>query len=47
VRELLEKQDLTALEFVDDFRGNLFNEEIFVFTPKGELKTFTQWSNRT
>jgi len=39
VRELLEKQDLTALEFVDDFRGNLFNEEVFVFTPKGELKT--------
>lgn len=38
VRELLEKQDLSALEFVDDFRGNLFNEEIFVFTPKGELK---------
>jgi guanosine-3',5'-bis(diphosphate) 3'-pyrophosphohydrolase len=39
VRELLERQDLTALEFVDDFRGNLFNEEIFVFTPRGELKT--------
>jgi guanosine-3',5'-bis(diphosphate) 3'-pyrophosphohydrolase len=39
IRELLERQDLTALEFVDDFRGNLFNEEVFVFTPKGELKT--------
>src|SRR5712671_5328225 len=39
VRELLEHQDLTALEFVDDFRGNLFTEEVFVFTPKGELKT--------
>ncbi len=39
VRELLERQDLTALEFVDDFRGNLFTEEVFVFTPKGELKT--------
>jgi GTP pyrophosphokinase len=39
VRELLERQDLSALEFVDDFRGNLFSEEIFVFTPKGELKT--------
>ncbi len=39
VRELLEKQDLTALEFVDDFRGNLFSDEVFVFTPKGELKT--------
>lgn len=39
VRETLEKQDVTALEFVDDFKGNLFNEEVFVFTPKGELKT--------
>ncbi len=39
VRETLEKQDTTALEFVDDFRGNLFTEEIFVFTPRGELKT--------
>ncbi|HEV8512531.1 MAG TPA: RelA/SpoT family protein [Cyclobacteriaceae bacterium] len=39
VRETLEKQDLSALEFVDDFRGNLFNEEVFVFTPRGELKT--------
>ncbi|MBK5278854.1 MAG: bifunctional (p)ppGpp synthetase/guanosine-3',5'-bis(diphosphate) 3'-pyrophosphohydrolase, partial [Bacteroidia bacterium] len=39
VRELLERQDLSALEFVDDFRGNLFNEEVFVFTPRGELKT--------
>jgi len=25
--------------FGPDFRGNLFNEEVFVFTPKGELKT--------
>ncbi|MBS1949425.1 MAG: uncharacterized protein OJF59_000426 [Cytophagales bacterium] len=39
VRETLEKQDLSALEFVDDFRGNLFSDEIFVFTPRGELKT--------
>jgi GTP diphosphokinase / guanosine-3',5'-bis(diphosphate) 3'-diphosphatase len=39
VRELLERQDLSALEFVDDFRGNLFNEEVFVFTPRGQLKT--------
>lgn len=39
VRETLEKQDTSALEFVDDFRGNLFNEEVFVFTPRGEFKT--------
>jgi GTP pyrophosphokinase len=29
----------SAIEFVDDFRSNLFNEEVFVFTPKGELRT--------
>ncbi|MEM9857008.1 MAG: bifunctional (p)ppGpp synthetase/guanosine-3',5'-bis(diphosphate) 3'-pyrophosphohydrolase [Bacteroidota bacterium] len=39
VRDMLEQNDSSALEFVDDFRGNLFNEEVFVFTPKGELKT--------
>ncbi len=39
VREMLEQNDSTALEFVDDFRGNLFNEEVFVFTPKGDLRT--------
>lgn len=39
VREMLERNDYSALDFVDDFRGNLFSEEVFVFTPKGELKT--------
>jgi GTP pyrophosphokinase len=39
VREMLEQSDTTAIEFVDDFRSNLFHEEVFVFTPKGELKT--------
>ncbi len=39
VREMLEQNDSSALEFVDDFRGNLFNEEVFVFTPKGDLRT--------
>ncbi|MGK7390833.1 MAG: RelA/SpoT family protein [Candidatus Cyclobacteriaceae bacterium M2_1C_046] len=39
VRDTLEQNDTSALEFVDDFRGNLFHEEVFVFTPKGELKT--------
>ncbi len=39
VRDMLEQNDSSALEFVDDFRGNLFNDEVFAFTPKGELKT--------
>ncbi len=39
VRDLLEQNNHSALDFVDDFRGNLFTEEVFAFTPKGELKT--------
>ena len=39
VRDMLEQNDSSALEFVDNFRGNLFNEEVFIFTPKGDLKT--------
>jgi GTP diphosphokinase / guanosine-3',5'-bis(diphosphate) 3'-diphosphatase len=38
VREILEHENASAIEFVDDFKHSLFNEEIFVFTPKGELK---------
>jgi len=38
VRQMLENDDISAIEFVDDFRMNLFNEEVFVFTPKGDLR---------
>jgi guanosine-3',5'-bis(diphosphate) 3'-pyrophosphohydrolase len=38
VRASLEQTDTSALEFVDEFRTNLFKEEIFVFTPTGDLK---------
>lgn len=38
VRELLEHSQGTALEFLDDFKLNLFADEIFVFTPKGDLR---------
>jgi GTP diphosphokinase / guanosine-3',5'-bis(diphosphate) 3'-diphosphatase len=37
VRDMLEDSSGNALEFMDEFRKNLFVEEIFVFTPKGEL----------
>ncbi|MEQ9426071.1 MAG: bifunctional (p)ppGpp synthetase/guanosine-3',5'-bis(diphosphate) 3'-pyrophosphohydrolase [Cyclobacteriaceae bacterium] len=39
VRDTLEQNDSNAIEFLDDFRGNFFNEEVFAFTPKGDLKT--------
>ena len=39
VREMLEKSDTTALDFVDEFKSNLFQDEVFVFTPNGDLRT--------
>jgi GTP diphosphokinase / guanosine-3',5'-bis(diphosphate) 3'-diphosphatase len=39
IRELLESPEENALDFIDDFKLNLFADEIFVFTPKGEMKT--------
>ncbi len=39
IREMLENPDPSALDFIDDFKLNLFSKEIFVFTPKGELKS--------
>lgn len=38
VREMLDTPGSNALEFIEDFKLNLFNDEIFVFTPKGELR---------
>jgi len=38
VRDLLDNPDANALDFINEFRLNLFNDEIYVFTPKGELR---------
>lgn len=38
VREILENPEQNALDFLDDFKMNFFAEEIFVFTPKGDLR---------
>ena len=37
VREMLESNNSSALEFMDEFRQNLFVKEVYVFTPKGRL----------
>ncbi|MGB1319173.1 MAG: RelA/SpoT family protein, partial [Flavobacteriales bacterium] len=39
IREVLESPDPNAIDFIDDFKLNLFSDEIFVFTPTGEVKT--------
>ena len=34
IRELLDDGDKDALEFMTDFKSNLFHEEVYVYTPK-------------
>jgi GTP diphosphokinase / guanosine-3',5'-bis(diphosphate) 3'-diphosphatase len=38
IRELMENPELSAMDFVNEFKMNLFSDEIYVFTPKGELR---------
>ena len=42
IKEILENPDPNAIDFMATFRLNLFASEIFVFTPKGEIKTIAQ-----
>ena len=38
VREILENPELNMVDFIDDFKMNVYADEIFVFTPKGDLR---------
>ncbi len=38
VTDLTNSSDSSAIEFINSFKLDLFNDEIFVFTPKGEMK---------
>ncbi len=40
IREVLETPEPDAGEFLDDFKLSLYSKEIFVFTPKGDLRKF-------
>tara|TARA_B100001057_G_scaffold13732_2_gene13004 strand:- start:16689 stop:18899 length:2211 start_codon:yes stop_codon:yes gene_type:complete len=42
IRDLISQKNYSPQEFLDDFKGNLYNEEVFVFTPNGDLKTLPQ-----
>jgi len=39
LQETLESNESNAVDFVEEFKLNLYSEEIFVFTPTGELKS--------
>ena len=38
IRDLMDDSDKDALEFISDFKSNLFKEEVFVYTPNGDMK---------
>jgi GTP pyrophosphokinase len=38
VRDILDTQHTDALEFMTDFKTNLFNEEVYAFTPNGDMR---------
>ncbi len=40
IREILETPEPDAGDFIDDFKLSLYAKEIFVFTPKGDLRKF-------
>ncbi len=44
IKELLQHPEPNAIDFLDTFKLNLFASEIFVFTPKGDIKTLPQGS---
>ena len=39
LKETLENENINAVDFVEDFKLNLYAKEIYVFTPKGDLKS--------
>ncbi|MDR0349701.1 MAG: RelA/SpoT family protein, partial [Tannerella sp.] len=42
IMEILENPNPNSLDFLDTIKMNLFSSEIFVFTPKGDIKTLPQ-----
>lgn len=38
IREILENPELNAVDFMDDFKLDLYDDEVFVFTPNGDLQ---------
>lgn len=44
IKDILSNPEPSALDFLDTFKLNLFSNEIFVFTPNGDIKTIPQGS---
>jgi len=38
IRDLLDSPDANAMDFIEEFKLNLFSDEIYIFTPRGDLR---------
>jgi len=38
IREILDNSSMDAIDFLNDFKTNLFNEEVYVYTPNGDMR---------
>ena len=45
IRDIIESTDASSDDFIDNVKLNLYNDEVFVFTPNGDLKKFPQGSS--
>ncbi|MDO6737230.1 bifunctional (p)ppGpp synthetase/guanosine-3',5'-bis(diphosphate) 3'-pyrophosphohydrolase [Wenyingzhuangia sp. 2_MG-2023] len=45
LKDTLENQSTSAVDFVEDFKLNLYSKEIYVFTPKGDIKSLPKGSS--
>ena len=46
LQEALENAETNAVDFVEQFKLNLYSQEIYVFTPKGDLKSLHAYSQK-
>ena len=44
IRDILENPEVNVVDFIDEFRKNVYSDEIYVFTPKGDLKKLPKGS---
>ncbi len=44
IRDILENPEVSVVDFIDEFRKNVYSDEIYVFTPKGDLKKLPKGS---
>jgi len=44
LKETLENPDINAVDFVEQFKLNLYAQEIYIFTPKGDIKSLPKFA---